>query len=308
VETVNVVLVTNAGQGFGRTVALAFGALGYDVVCADRDVDLASKTAAEVEEAGGQAIPIQATMSVHMDVLNAFGKVFEIFGNLGGLVHVAAHESLTDFDRLGEGEFADLLDEGLRSSFLSLRTASRMLDKAWVLLIGPPTRSNEPHMVALRSAIAGLAQGMSSDGLTVNALFPSRPAADPRHDEQLAAFATFLAAGPDPGLSGQTFDLALPPPPKIVESLLPEVQAALDDRVRQDDLEASLLDGEDDLDDDDTDLDSDERFDFDSVHDHHGEIDGYPVAELIDPATDDAENEREPDSRGLPVGLVRPLD
>jgi hypothetical protein len=32
----------------------------------------------------------------------------------------------------------------------------------------------------------------------------------------------------------------LPPPPRVTETLLPEVRAALDDRIRQDDLEASL--------------------------------------------------------------------
>ena len=45
-----IVLVTGVGQGFGRSVALGWGRAGYDVVCADRDVELAARTAAEVEE------------------------------------------------------------------------------------------------------------------------------------------------------------------------------------------------------------------------------------------------------------------
>ena len=36
----NVVLVTNVGQGFGRAIALSYGTDGYNVVCADKDVDL----------------------------------------------------------------------------------------------------------------------------------------------------------------------------------------------------------------------------------------------------------------------------
>ena len=304
VDTIKVVLVTNAGQGFGRTIALAFGALGFDVVCADRDVDLASKTAAEVEEAGGQAIPIQADMSVHMDVLNAFGKVFEIFGDLGGLVHIADHESTTLFERLGEGEFSELVGEDLRSCFLTLRTATRMLENAWVLLIGPPTRSHEPHMWALRSAIEGLVRGTTRrfDGLLVNALFPSRSAADPKHDAQIAALATFLGTAPATGLAGQVFDVALPPPPKLVESLLPEVQAALDDNVRQDDLEASLFDeavgrnsGDgrnrlDGNDGDDYDAD-DERLAYDDLPDH-----------------EDVSSDVKPDRSDRPVRLLRPPD
>jgi len=38
----------------------------------------------------------------------------------------------------------------------------------------------------------------------------------------------------------------LPPPPRVIERLLPEIQAALDDRVRQDDLEAELYGDSDD--------------------------------------------------------------
>lgn len=308
VDTVKVVLVTNAGQGFGRTVALAFGGLGFDVVCADRDVDLASKTAAEVEEAGGQAIPIQADMSVHMDVLNAFGKVFEIFGDLGGVAHVATHESSTRFERLGEGEFSELIDEDLRSCFLTLRTSARMLESAWVLLIGPPTRSGEPHMEALRSAVAGLVRSSARrfDGLQVNGLFPSRPAADPKHDAQLAELTTFLGSDQGGGLSGQLFEVELPPPPKIVESLLPEVQAALDDRVRQDDLEASLLDDGDDLDDEDSDGRADDH-DFGDAGDDTAVSEEQLAYDDL-PDHDEVSGDLQRERGDLPIGLLRPLD
>jgi len=49
-----------------------------------------------------------------------------------------------------------------------------------------------------------------------------------------------LAASSALGVSGQEVFVELPPPPRVTEALLPEVRAALDDRVRQDDLEASL--------------------------------------------------------------------
>src|SRR5690606_633021 len=113
VESARVVLVTNVGQGYGRAVALAYGRAGYDVVCADRDVDLAAKTASEVEELGGQAIPIQADMTTQMDVLSAYQKVMEIFGALGGVVHTAGHVSTTPFEELAEGEFLEVMVENV---------------------------------------------------------------------------------------------------------------------------------------------------------------------------------------------------
>ncbi|MEJ2667123.1 MAG: hypothetical protein P8Z81_08505 [Deinococcales bacterium] len=50
----------------------------------------------------------------------------------------------------------------------------------------------------------------------------------------------FLGSSSALGVSGQEVFVELPPPPRVTETLLPEVRAALDDRVRQDDLEASL--------------------------------------------------------------------
>ena len=241
-STVSVVLVTNVGQGFGRAVALAYGQADYDVVCADRDVDLASKTAAEIEEGGGQAIPIQADMTTQMDVQNAFEKVFEIFGDLSGVVHVASFESHTRFRDLSENEFNELLDENVRSTFLTLKTAARLLRNAWLVLVSPPRSATEPHMVAVRGAITRMAAGFEArySTLRVNVVVPSRTASDPRHDAPLVKSVRYLGSDEAVGLSGHRFYVTLPPPPRVTESLLPEVRAALDENVRQDDLEASL--------------------------------------------------------------------
>lgn len=273
-STVSVVLVTNVGQGFGRAVALAYGRADYDVVCADRDVALASKTAAEIEELGGQAIPIQADMSSQMDVLTAFRKVFEIFGDLSGVVHVASFESNTRFRNLSEGEFNELLEENLKSTFLTLKTSAKLLTNAWLVLISPPKGATEPHMVAVRGAITRMAAGFEAryKELRVNVVVPSRSASDPKHDARLVRSVLYLGSDEAVGVSGHRLYVELPPPPRVMESLLPEVQAALDSNVRQDDLEASLYDeefessqedfedGEDELEDNVDDIEDSEEY------------------------------------------------
>lgn len=252
-EPARVVLVTNVGQGFGRAVALAYGQADYDVVCADRDVDLAAKTAAEIEESGGQAIPIQADMTTQMDVLAAFQKVYEIFGALGGVVHVSSQVSHTPFEELGEGEFAELLAEDLRSAYLTLKTAARLLNGGWVVVVAPPLH-RQPQMAAVQGALSRLVASFCEryEAPRANLVVPSRDAADPRHDAALVRSVRFLGSSSAHGVSGQEVFVDLPPPPRVTETLLPEVRAALDDRVRQDDLEASLYgDAEDDDGDDD---------------------------------------------------------
>lgn len=260
-----IVLVTGVGQGFGRSVALGWGRSGYDVVCADRDVGLAARTAAEVEEVGGQAIPIQTDITAAMDVRDAFAKVGELFGELEGVVHVASRSSSTHPSRLTDSEFHELTHETLLSSHLVLRTAARVFDEGWVVIVGPPTSASAPQNRMVRAGLEGLMAGYdaASSSLRANLILPSRPAAGPRHDARLVEAALFLGGDSAAGVRGATLRVDLPPPPRASERLLPEIQAALDDRIRQgdldddgfDDLEAGFLD--DDETDDETDLDGD---------------------------------------------------
>lgn len=239
-----VVLITNVGQGFGRAIALSYGQAGYHVVCADQDVDQAAKTAAEIEESSGAAIPIKADMTTQIDVQNAYNKVLELYGELTGVVHVATRESRTAFHNLSEAEFAELVTENLRSTFLTLKMAERLLENAWIVLVSPPKNASEPHMLSIRGGITRMAAGFEAgnEGMRVNVVVPSRSASDPRHDAQLVQSVRFLGSAEAEGISGHRLYIDLPPPPRIIESLLPEVQAALDSNVRQDDLEAELED------------------------------------------------------------------
>jgi len=239
-ETVSVVLVTNVGQGFGRAIALAYGEADFDVVCADRDVDLASKTAAEIEEAGGQAIPIQASMTTAAEVRKAFDKVYEIFGNLSGVVHVLNFESRTSFIHLTEGELAELLEETLRSTFLTLKTAARYLKGAWLVLVAPPLNLKQPQMAAIQGALTALVERYRDTiDITINVVVPSRTASDPLHDAPLVENVMYLGSSHH-GVNGQRIIIKLPPPPRVIEALLPEVRAALDESLGQEELEASL--------------------------------------------------------------------
>lgn len=238
-ETVEVVLITNAGEGFGRTIALTFAELNYDVVCADRDVELAAKTAAEIEELGGNAIPIQADMTSSKDARLAFNKVFEIFGSINGVIHVATHESNAALRDLTESDFSELINENVKSTFLILKNSAKLLDRAWLVLIGPPKSANLPHMFGMRGAITRMAAAFESryEDLRVNVIIPSRSASDPEHDAHLADTVSYLASPYAEGVSGQRLNIDLPKPPDIDEKLLPEVRAALDENFLGDDFE-----------------------------------------------------------------------
>ena len=271
-----VVLVTGVGQGYGRAVALGFGRAGYHVVCADRDVALASKTAAEVEEADGQAIPIQIDVAAPLDVRHAFDKVDELFGRLDGVVHVATRSSAAPASELADAEFGELLDDDLRSTHHLLRTATRRLGRAWFVIIGPPASIDAPQTAMIRGALRSWVRAYANQvpELRTNLLTPSRKASDPAHDARLVEAALFLGGPNGRGLVGSELPVALPPPPRVIETLLPEIQAALDDRVRQDDLEASLYVDDDGDEDDAGDLENEVEDDVEDGFDPFGEGEG----------------------------------
>jgi len=177
-----------------------------------------------------------------MDVRHAFTKIDELFGRLEGVVHVASRSSSANPLALTDNEFTELVDDTLRSSQLILRTAARSLERSWVVIVAPPASADAPQNAMVRGGLARLAAafGARSDALRVNVAVPSRSASDPVHDARLVDAVLFLGGEDAEGLRGLELAVDLPPPPRVVERLLPEIQAALDDRVRQDDLEADL--------------------------------------------------------------------
>jgi 2-hydroxycyclohexanecarboxyl-CoA dehydrogenase len=85
-----VALVTGAGQGVGRQIALHFAAHGAAVIVNDYHLDRAESVVAEVEAAGGEARAIRADVtdlesvkSMVADGQKAFGPVDILVNNAG---------------------------------------------------------------------------------------------------------------------------------------------------------------------------------------------------------------------------------
>jgi NAD(P)-dependent dehydrogenase (short-subunit alcohol dehydrogenase family) len=84
-------MITGAGQGIGRSTALAFAEAGANVGVADWDPELAASTVAAIEEAGGRALAsvFDVTKSADAeqgvaDVNERLGPVTVLVNNAGG--------------------------------------------------------------------------------------------------------------------------------------------------------------------------------------------------------------------------------
>jgi NAD(P)-dependent dehydrogenase (short-subunit alcohol dehydrogenase family) len=76
--TGKIAVVTGAGAGAGRHIALAFGAHGATVVIAGLDPDQLSETADGIAEAGGKVIPVVADLTRRADVGRLAGLAGEV--------------------------------------------------------------------------------------------------------------------------------------------------------------------------------------------------------------------------------------
>ncbi len=100
----HLVVVTGAGGGIGRAVALAFAAGGAEIIAADLDLPAAQRTCDTVAEAGGAAHPYQADVTVAAEmerfaawVRDAYG-VPDIVVNSAGVAVVGSFLAHTEED------------------------------------------------------------------------------------------------------------------------------------------------------------------------------------------------------------------
>lgn len=97
-------VVTGAGSGIGKAVALTFSAAKAHVYVADLNVENAETTVKEIEEAGGKASALVCDVSIQQEVIKAFqhiGKI-DILVNSAGVSHIGRADNTTseDFERV----------------------------------------------------------------------------------------------------------------------------------------------------------------------------------------------------------------
>jgi NAD(P)-dependent dehydrogenase (short-subunit alcohol dehydrogenase family) len=117
-------LVTGAGGGIGRAIALAFAREGAAVICADIDEATAEAVAAEARAAGATAIAVRCDVADEGSVRAAIEAAREQLGGLSVLVNNAANRdpsaSVVDLDL---ANWQRTLDINLTGAFLTAKYA-----------------------------------------------------------------------------------------------------------------------------------------------------------------------------------------
>jgi len=87
--TGKIAVVTGAGSGIGRAIAIRFAKEGARVIVNDMDGRASEKTAKEIEALGGQAYALQANISKREEVHAMVAKGADRFGTINILVNNA---------------------------------------------------------------------------------------------------------------------------------------------------------------------------------------------------------------------------
>lgn len=123
-----IALVTGASRGLGRSIAVGLAEAGAKVVITSRHLSALEETGAEIERAGGTAIPLVLDVS-DVQSMNAqmSGLTPKLDGGLDILVNNAGYEEVCPSLDVSEEVWDRVVDTNLKGAFFCARNAARMM-------------------------------------------------------------------------------------------------------------------------------------------------------------------------------------
>jgi 2-keto-3-deoxy-L-fuconate dehydrogenase len=118
-----VAIVTGAGSGIGREIALLYAAQGAKVVVADVNMDAAGSVTAEITQNGGTANEQQMNVANEQDVQAAIAATVDRYGRLDILVNNAGISSVGNLLETSADEFDRVMSVNLKGVFLGSKYA-----------------------------------------------------------------------------------------------------------------------------------------------------------------------------------------
>lgn len=169
-----VAIITGAGSGIGRAVALAMHSAGYSVVLAGRRLANLEQTAAMADHAAGKMRPVSTDVSQPDAVRALFARTRDEFGRLDILFNNAGVDApRVAFEDLSYEQWSNVVNVNLTGAFLCAQEAIRLMKTQrprggriinnGSLSAHVPRPHSAPY-TATKHAITGLTKCISLDG------------------------------------------------------------------------------------------------------------------------------------------------
>jgi NAD(P)-dependent dehydrogenase (short-subunit alcohol dehydrogenase family) len=169
-----IAIVTGAGSGIGKHVAIALAQNGYSVVLAGRRMETLEATALEVKQADSQALVIAADVTDPASVRELFARTKGAFGRLDLLFNNAGISGrAVPLEDLTYEQWKSIVDTNLTGTFLCTQEAfkimksqeprgGRIINNGSISAHSP--RPNSAPYTASKHGITGLTKVTSLDG------------------------------------------------------------------------------------------------------------------------------------------------
>ncbi|NLJ71471.1 MAG: glucose 1-dehydrogenase [Syntrophomonadaceae bacterium] len=238
-----VAIITGSGNGIGREIAKAFAKEGAKVVVSDYIAEAGIETTKMINEAGLEAIFVQADVAKEEDIENLIAATVEKYGTVDILVNNAGISGgLADLNDISIEDWDQVMAVNLRAPFLASKIAFREMSKKGqgnIINIGSMAslaagRGGLPYTVS-KHGVLGFTRQLSfmlgSRGIRVNAILPGpidtdmikRVLAIPEHPvcmkigaspagragqpEEIAKLAVFLASEDSAFIHGAAYEV-----------------------------------------------------------------------------------------------------
>ncbi len=176
-------IVTGAGSGIGKAIALELASRGCDVAVCGRRLEPLQATAAEIVALGRRAFAASADVSDGESVAAYVAGALKAFGHLDVLVNNAGLTRDNLLIRMSEEEWDAVLATNLKGAFLFSKAIARPMMKqrsgaivnisSVVGLVGNPGQCNYAASKAgLIALTQSMAKELASRNIRVNAVAP----------------------------------------------------------------------------------------------------------------------------------------
>lgn len=177
-----VAIVTGASKGIGAGIARALGAAGAAVAVNYASSSAgAERVAAEIEQAGGRAIAVQADVGQRDAVARMIARTIEAFGRIDIVVNNAAYFTFAAIEDISEADFHRHVDTNVLGTILVTQAAlphlgagSSIINLSSAGLLSPT--ANTTLYTATKAAVATMtgvwAKELGPRQIRVNAISP----------------------------------------------------------------------------------------------------------------------------------------